>query len=83
MHDFEDEDHIRLAEMAKRFTRARVVISYYDSPRLEELYPGWTKVDYSRHKHLHVQNKRGSTRQEAPEVLLINGDEIQEKNGLF
>lgn len=65
--------HELLALQLRRFKKARIVVSYYDHPRLLELYPGWSKLDCSRHKHLHVQNKRGSERQEAPEVLLING----------
>lgn len=78
VHDFNDEQHVRLAEMLRRFSRARVIVSYYASPRLAELYPSWTQVDCSRHKHLHCQNKRGSKRQEAPEVLLINGPAIND-----
>jgi DNA adenine methylase len=72
-HDFTDADHIRLAKQLRRFKRARIVVSYYAHDRLERLYPRWTVIDCNRHKHLHVQNKRGSTRKVAPEVLLING----------
>jgi DNA adenine methylase len=73
VHDFTNEDHIRLAQLLLRFQRARVLVSYYASPQLEQLYPGWEQLDCSRQKHLHVQNKRGQGRQEAPEVLLVNG----------
>lgn len=38
---------------------------------MAELFP--EELDCSRQKHLHVQNKRGMGRKEAPEVLLING----------
>jgi DNA adenine methylase len=71
--NFTDEDHKRLAAALRRFERARVVVSYYADRQLKELYPGWTWLDCSRQKHLHVQNKRGMGRKEAPEVLLING----------
>lgn len=37
-----DDDHARLAKELLRFKRARVVVSYYDDPRLAELYPDWT-----------------------------------------
>ena len=82
-YDFDDaggglfgaaDDHSRLAELLQRFTKARVVVSYYDHPRLTDLYPGWTKIDCARQKNLHVQNRRGQGSCEAPEVLLVNGE---------
>lgn len=75
--------HELLALMLRRFKKARVVVSYYASPLLEQLYPGWTVIDCSRHKHLHVQNKRGSGRKEAPEVLLVNGPVFSGNGELF
>lgn len=72
-HDFTAAQHKQLAELLRRFKRARVVVSYYAAPELVKLYSGWTQLDCSRHKHLHCQNGRGSSRSEAPEVLLING----------
>lgn len=69
----DNDDHDRLAKEATRFKHARVVISYYASKRLSELYPGWTVVDCKRQKNLHVQNKRGAGASEAPEILIING----------
>ncbi len=76
-HDFAAPDHARLAEALRRFRRTRVVVSYYDDPRLDGLYPGWTKLDRSRSKSM----ARGAKRDKgngvrAPEVLLINGPEI-------
>ncbi len=50
-----------------------LIASYYEAPELHDLYKGWTFMDCKRHKHLHVQNGRGSTRSDAPEVLIING----------
>lgn len=73
LHDFKPEDHARLAKELRRFRKARVVVSYYQSEMLSELYPGWEQLDCSRHKHLHCQNKRGSKRTDAAEVLLVNG----------
>jgi DNA adenine methylase len=72
--DFTEADHRRLAEQLQRFKLARVVVSYYAHPLLKKLYPGWEWLDCSRQKHLHVQNKRGTGRKEAPEVLLVNGE---------
>lgn len=73
LHDFQDADHIRLAEHLRRFTKTRVVVSYYDHPLLRELYHDW------RWEHLEatkamvnqgMRDKGGATK--APEVLLIN-----------
>lgn len=72
-HEFSGEDQRRLAKLLSRFHRARVVVSYYDAPELAELYPGWTVRKCYRQKHLHVQNRRGEGKCEAPEVLLLNG----------
>lgn len=85
LHDFGPAEHKRLATELKRFRRARVVVSYYADRQLEALYPRWTFLDCSRHKHLHCQNRRGSTRTEAPEVSLVNGPAIEgeERKGLF
>ena len=73
LYEFGAGDHESLAAALGRFERARVVVSYYDDPRLAELYPGWTKRTVYCNKNLHVQNRRGSTKTVAPEVLLING----------
>jgi DNA adenine methylase len=72
------DDHRRLAAELRRFEKARVVVSYYDAPRLTELYPDWTKRDCTRQKNLHVQNRRGAAKKDAPEVLLINGPSYAE-----
>lgn len=81
-HDFLGPEHKRLADAAQRFKRARVVVSYYSDPAIDNLYPGWTVLDCARHKHLHVQNRRGMGRKEAPEILVINGP-IFGAGGLF
>ena len=69
VHDFESEDHQSLADALHRFKRARVVVSYYDHPRLEELYPGWSCRRMDITKSLSNANGR---REVATEVLLIN-----------
>jgi DNA adenine methylase len=70
---FGGDDHAMLAEEAARFKQARVIVSYYDHPRIDHLYPGWTKRRIDARKMLAAQNKRGANRAEAPEVLIING----------
>lgn len=82
VHDFDGDDHQRLALIARRLKRARIVVSYYDHPRLAELYPGWTKVDCSRVKNL-GNIAEGKPKSLAPEVLLINGPSLTSDGGLF
>lgn len=66
------DDHDRLAKTLKRFSRARVVVSYYDCDRVRDLYAGWTFVECGRQKHLYVSNRRGEAKQTAHEVLIVN-----------
>jgi DNA adenine methylase len=86
VHDFDEvgaplfgvpDDHANLADMLRRFENARVVVSYYDHPQVRSLYVGWTVVEHTRQKNLHVQNRRGVGACEAPEVLIINGEAIE------
>ena len=79
VYDFEDEHHAELAELLNRFKRTRVVVSYYEHPRLQELYPNWTKETIEVTKSLVNQGMRDSKGPtKAQEVLLIN-----EPPGLF
>lgn len=79
LHEFDhgggmfEDDHQRLAEILRGYRKARIVVSYYDHPKIRELYQGWTFVDHTRQKHLHAQNGRGARPKQAPEVLIING----------
>ena len=83
IHDFTAEDHVRLARLLARFTKARVVVSYYDAPELDALYAGWTKIDCAVSKSLSVQGRRGSTNTKSPEILLVNGEPYGQSTGLF
>jgi len=67
------DDHQRLRDILAGYKRARIVVSYYDCPRIRQLYEGWTFVAHTRQKHLHAQNGRGARPKQAPEVLIING----------
>jgi DNA adenine methylase len=66
------DDHERLAEALNRFEHARVVVSYYDDPRLDELYPAprWRKRVLGSAAGL--TNASGSTSRDRVEILLIN-----------
>lgn len=67
------DDHSRLAEILRGYRKARIVVSYYDCPRIRELYDGWTFIDCTMNKQLHAQNGRGARVKTAPEVLITNG----------
>jgi len=74
IHDFEDADHQRLAELLRRFTQARIVVSYYDHPKLVELYPDWQRHEIMVTKSLDNQNRRDKENKgvRVVEVLLVN-----------
>jgi len=77
VHDFNDSDHDKLAEVLQRFEKTRVVVSYYDHPRIAELYPSpkWNVVRLKATKAMvnqGMRDKAGTT--DAPEVLIINGE---------
>lgn len=66
--------HEYLARLLSRFEKTRVVVSYYDHPELDRLYPGWAKVSREVTKAMvnqGMRDRKGSTK--ATEVLLING----------
>lgn len=74
VHDFDGIAHHKLATALQRFNKARVIVSYYEHPKLAELYPGWTKRPVHTTKALVNQGMRDrSGPTVAPEVLLING----------
>lgn len=78
VHDFDAPEHERLAKLLGRFRETMVVVSYYDHPKLDELYANWHRA--------HIETPRGSLknatrgkRSPAPrksrkqrEVLLVN-----------
>ncbi len=78
IHDFESDDHDRLGELLGRFKRAKVIVSYYDHPKLEGLYPGWSRPHLANNR----TGMRNATRNKKPpihsgpkkqqEVLLVN-----------
>jgi DNA adenine methylase len=73
VHDFAPEDHRRLRESVERFGKAQVIVSYYDHPKVRELYAGWRFIDCTMTKSLvsaGMRAKGGTT--VAPEVLIVN-----------
>lgn len=82
VHDFQEDEHRRLAELLGRFRLTRVVVSYYDHPLVRELYHGWTAVECPQTKALVQGNGRVKGAVEAPEILLINGESLT-AGGLF
>ncbi len=84
LHDFDSADHERLADMVKRFTKTRVVVSYYAHAEVDRLYPGWTQRRIEVTKSMSQGNKRGAGKTRATEVLLINGPSYTaDAGGLF
>jgi DNA adenine methylase len=82
-YDFEEEDHIRLAELLHRFNKVRIVLSYYDDPRLSELYPSWEQHKIEVSKAIAHQGQRGTNKIKATEVLLCNHKIENRKAYLF
>lgn len=84
IHDFTETDHNRLAELLHRFKKTRVVVSYYEHPRLNDLYPGWTRRHFEVSKAMAHQGRRGENNTKAVEVLLINGlSRVNDNCGLW
>lgn len=76
IHDMTDSQHETLAAELNRFTKTRVIVSYYDSPNLDRLFPGWTIRRFNMNKQMAMHSHRGSEPKNAPEVLLINGPSL-------
>jgi DNA adenine methylase len=76
VHDFDGIAHHKLATALNRFKATRVVVSYYEDPWLDRLYPldRWTRVYCATTKAMVSSGRRdGENIAKAPEVLLING----------
>lgn len=76
LFDLDDSGHQRLADSLQRFTRARVIVSYTDHPRLAELYPAgaWTKKVLNYKARANRGAKTPTVK--PPEVLLIKGPQL-------
>lgn len=69
---FAPDDHSRLRSALNRFQHARIVVSYYDCPRVRRLYQGWRFIDVGRQKNLKRSTNAEYSEAEAPEVLIVN-----------
>ncbi len=83
-HDFEDENHVELRDLLDRFKKARVIVSYYDHPKVEMLYMGWNKILMKKK----AQSLRNASRDpinkpKNPPVEAILTNFIPNQGGLF
>lgn len=69
LHDFTEEQHRQLAEALRRFTKTRVVVSYYMHDLIKPLYldHGFRLIEKTT-----VKKVSAGERTKAPEVLLVN-----------
>lgn len=75
IHDMNHADHAALRIALSRFSKTRVVVSYYDHPFVRELYDGWTFVEAPTTRSMSNQGmKAKGEATPAPELLLINGE---------
>ena len=70
LHDFDSDDHRRLAAALCRFKLTRVVVSYYAHPDLAAMYPGWQMIECPVTQGM-ARLPAGQVKT-APEVLLVN-----------
>lgn len=81
VHDFNDEDHSILANLLCRFSETRVIVSYYDDPQLDDLYPDWTKRRLKMTKTMvNIRHHNKDQITTSPEVILINGPSLTEES---
>lgn len=90
LHTFEEiddtlglfgDDHERLRDACQEIEEARIVISYYDHPKIRELWhglPGWTWIDCTKHKASAHASGGGAV---SPEVLIVNGPSYTAQGG--
>ncbi len=78
VHDFSDDDHIKLSESLARFKRARVAVTYYDHPKLAGLYAGWRRIRLAK-GNTSLSNatngKKEVVKKQQTEILLVNSQE--------
>ncbi len=83
VHEFTDDDHERLSEILQRFKSARVIVSYYDHPRLAGLYQGWRRIQLAESTQSLSNATNGNKKvkqKKQTEILLVN---TGVKYGLF
>lgn len=65
---FTEQDHRDLAEMLSKI-KGKAIVSYYDDPLLQELYPGWRRETFTA-----IKQVVNGTNCKAEELLLMNFD---------
>ena len=85
IHDFDDADHKRLAELLRRFKESMVVVSYYDCDQVRRLYDGFEFISMGKNYASLRNATRGlkkKPRKEQVEVLIMN-KKTDGSGGLF
>lgn len=81
-HKFRIEDHVTLSEILKKI-RGKFILSYYRKPEIEKMYSEndflYMEKDYKRSSS---SVKKGSIKQDATELLILNYDSKEEKDFL-
>lgn len=75
VHDFTAEQHEQLAQSLRRFSKGRVLVSYYDDPRLKVLYEGFNRIEFNvstQSLRNATRGKKKKPRKQQVEVLLVN-----------
>ncbi|MFB5189053.1 DNA adenine methylase [Alicyclobacillus fastidiosus] len=74
--NFNERDHRDLAELL-RGIKGQAIVSYYEDPLVNELYPEWHRGFVDTYKYALPQDA-GEERVKAREVLLMNYGAIQQ-----
>lgn len=75
LYDFSDDMHSELEKLLKRFKEALVLVSYYDHPKIREIYSAWhrTRIQEGRQSMRNAGAGRHKQRDNIPdEILLTN-----------
>lgn len=76
-HSMTLDEHSSFAKCVTQFSKTRVVCRFYDTPFIREIYP---------EHHWNILSLKGGKTQsnkDAPEILIINGPEINKQQSLF
>jgi DNA adenine methylase len=71
-HNFGEEDHYKLSELLSK-SKTLWMLSYYDYPKLEKLYPkDKFNYYYKSYQKSSTMNKKGEKKPKAVEILITN-----------
>ncbi len=85
VHDFGDIEHDKLSKLLSRFKKTRIIVSYYDHPKLKVLYKNWCQAYKATASATALRNAVRGKKPDAPthrptEVLLTNWIPEKEAN---